>query len=195
MPDYVAGVANANVRNERLVSVKLQYPGGYSFPVSFGNGLLGDANYTLGELSALREAMGAASNFAVRSQSETLTNGVAPQNTLAIDDAFAVGVVLNLRFQNNDQDTFSVAIPGPVKEMFQGDSINPVTPDTGAPAGSGAAILGALVRDIENLVNNSFAPPNSFVYSGGTRATRKMTASRNPDIIPIEESSTDSVQP
>lgn len=195
MPDYVAGVANANIRNERLVSVKMQFPGGYNYPVSFGNGLLGDANYTLGELSALREAIGAASNFAVRSQSETLTNGVAPQNTLAIDDAYGPGVVLNLRFQNNDQDTFSVAIPGPLKELFDGDSVNPVTPDAGATAGSGAAILGALVRDIENMVNNSFAPANSYTYSGGTRATRKMTASRTPDIIPIEESSTDSVQP
>lgn len=195
MPDWSAGVANANVRNERSVSVRMQYPGGYSFNVQFGNGLLGDADYTVNEVSALRESLGAASNFAVRSQSETLVNGVAPQNTVANDDAYGPNVTLNMRFQNNDGDTFTATLPGPLKQLFPGDGLIPVTPDAGATAGTPEEIMGALVRDIENLVNNSSLPPNSYVYAGGNRAKRTMKPSSSPDVIPLVEPATDPVQP
>lgn len=195
MPDYIAGAANVNVRNRRSVSVKMQYAGGYSFVVQLGNGLLGDANYTLGELSAFRSALGAASNFGVRYQSETLVNEVAVQFVSALDDAYGPNVTANLRFQNNDQDVFTLTIPGPLKRLFVGDGTSLVTPDIAADAGTGARILAEIIRDTENLVNNSFAPANSFVFIGGERARRSMKPSPKPDAIALSEPADDSIQP
>lgn len=196
MPDWVGGLANVNVRNERSVSVKMQYAGGYAFNVQLGNGLLGDFNYTLNEVSSFRESLAAASNFGVRSQSETLTNGVAPQNVIANDDAYGPNVTANLRFQNNDQDTFTLVLPGPLKRLFVGDSINLVVPDIAADAGTGPRILAEIIRDTANLVNNSYpAPGNSFSYAGGNRAKRTMKPSTQPDIIQLQEVDDDDVQP
>ena len=195
MPDWIPGAANINVRNSRSISYKMQYAGGYSFNVQFGNGLLGDANYTVNEVSALRASLGAVSNFGVRYQVESLENGVAPQNVIAYDDSYGPNVVANLRFQNNDQDSFTVTIPGPLKRLFVGDGINLVAPDGAAAAGTGAKILADVINDIENLVNNSSLPPNSFAFAGGNRAARTMKPSPKPDAIALEEPADDLVQP
>lgn len=195
MPDWIGGLADVNVRNSRSVSYKMQYAGGYNFNVQVGNGLLGDADYTVNEVSALRASIAAASNFGVRSQTESLENGVAPQNMEAYDDAYGPGITVNLRFQNNDQELFTVAIPGPLKRLFVGDSINLVVPDIAAAVGSGERILAELIRDQENLVNNSYAPANTYTFIGGNRAARKMTPSTKPDVITLVESPDDIVQP
>jgi len=195
MPDWISGALDVNVRNSRAVSYKLQYAGGYSFSVQFGNGLLGDFDYSAGEISALRVALASASNFGVRSQTESLENGVSPANVQAYDDAYGPNVTMNLRFENNDQDVFSVAIPGPKKRLFSGDSINLVVPNIAATAGTGERILAELIRDIENLVNNSYAPANTFVFVGGNRARRAMKPSTSPDIIALVEPIDDIVQP
>jgi hypothetical protein len=195
MPDWISGVADANVRNKRSVSVKLQYAGGYAFNVQLGNGLLGDANYTLGELSAFRAALGNASNFGVRYQSETLVNEVAVPFVEAYDDAYGPNVTANLRFQNNDQEVFTLTIPGPLKRLFVGDGTALVTPDINADAGTGELILAEIIRDAQNLVNNSYAPANSFAFIGGERAMRSMTPSKRPDAIALVEPAGDLVQP
>lgn len=193
MPDWIGGAADVNVRNRRSVSYKLQHTGGYVMNVAFGNGLLGDANYTVNEVSALRASLGQMSNFGIRYQNESLRNEVAVQFVRAIDDAYGPGIALNLTFQNNDQDSFTVSIPGPLKELFNGESATPVDPDIAADPGTGERILAEVVRDIENLVNNSFLPANSYTYIGGQRTERDMTKQTRPDRIQLIESTVDSV--
>lgn len=195
MPDWDEGAASVNVRNSRNVSYKMQGAGGYSFNVQFGNGLLGDFDYTVNEVNALRATLAATSNFGMRSQTESLENGVAPQNVISYDDSYGANVTLNLRFQNNDQRAFTVSIPAPLKRLFAGESINIVTPDIGAAPGTGEYLLADLINDIENLVNNSYAPPNTYEFVGGNRAKRTMKPSVKPDIIQVVEPSDDIVQP
>lgn len=195
MPDWIAGAANINVRNKRSVSVKMQYAGGYAFNVQLGNGLLGDANYTLGELSAFRSALGAVSNFGVRYQEETLRNEVAVPFVQAYDDSYGPNVTANLRFQNNDQDVFTLTIPAPLKRLFVGDGTSLVTPDLAGAAGTGELILAEIIRDTQNLVNNSYAPANTFAFIGGERAMRTMKPSPKPDAIALSEPADDLVQP
>lgn len=195
MPDWIGGALDVNVRNSRAVSYKLQYAGGYAFNVQLGNGLLGDFDYSLGEISALRASIADASNFGVRSQTESLENGVSPVNMEAYDDAYGPNVTMNLRFQNNDQRLFTVTIPGPRKRLFVGDSINLVTPDGAAAVGTGERILADLITDIENLVNNSYTPSNTYTFIGGNRAMRTMKPSAKPDTIVLVEPADDLVQP
>jgi hypothetical protein len=195
MPDWNSGVAGVNVNGTRSVAVRMQYPGGYSYSVQIGNGLIGGANYTVNEVSSFRAALGGVSNFAVREQVETLIDSVAPSNTLAYDDAYGPNVTMNLRFTNNSQETFTVTVPGPRKELFAGNGIGLVTPDLSAAAGTPERLLAELVRDTQNLVNQSFVPSNTYSFSGGERARRAMKPSSRPDTIPFEEPLTDSIQP
>lgn len=195
MPDWIAGVANVNVRGTRSVSVKMQYIGGYGYSVQLGNGLLGDADYSLGEISAFREKLGAASNFGVRSFTETNENSVAVANVRAGDDAYGANITMNLRFQNDEQELFTLTVPGPLKRLFAGDSTILVAPDGGEAAGTGPKILDDLIQDTQNLVNNSYVPPNTFTFIGGERAKRAMKPARRPDAITLIEPSDDNTQP
>lgn len=194
MPDWISGTANVNVRGERSVSVKMQYAGGYAYSVQLGNGLLGNQDYTVNEVSSFRESLGAVSNFGVRSETDSRSRVVAPQFVQAFDDAYGPNVTANLRFINNSGEVFTLTVPGPRKGIFGGDGVTLITPDDTTP-GTPAEWLFNLVRDTENLVNNSSLPANSFTYNGGERARRAMKPSTRPDVIQLVEPTTDPVQP
>lgn len=145
---------------------------------------LGSQDLAIGENSRLAEAMGQASNMGVYGFEEDKQNRRLIVDAVTYDETYPdASNVLYLVFQNNEGRTLTTEVPGPQARLFESDGVT-LKPRTDATVGP---IIGELIDAIENVVNTSFLPVNSYTFVRGSRRNRKAKLPQPANARPIVE--------
>lgn len=143
---------------------------------------LGSQDLAFGENSRLAQAMGEASNMGVYGFEENKQNKRLVVDATAFDETFPdASNVLYMVFQNNEGNTITTEIPAPQARLFESDGVT-LKQRTDATVG---AIVGELIDAIENVINTSFLPLNSYTFVRGSRRNRKVSLPQPANARPI----------
>lgn len=150
-------------------SVKLVAGDGTTYSTRLSG--LGAQDLAFGEKSRLAAAIGDVSNMGVYEIVEDKTTSINVVDAAAYDEAYAnANDVLVVHLENNDAVKYTVDIPAPDARLFEADGVT-LKPRTDATDG---AVIGELIDAIENVINTSFLPVNSFSFVRGVRRQRKI---------------------
>lgn len=172
MPDWQYLLTDPAVNRKERPSIGWRLVNGRPFSTTMSY-LGGGVSPDPGNLSSVREAFGNMSNAAVVRMSEGRDTFIATKNGIAFDEAYSDGVVGVIVLQNNNGDEVSAEIPNPDLSVFESDGVTMKTPDAAGDAGQ--ILVNAAVTAFATLVNNSFDPANSYAFSRGYAATRKVS--------------------
>lgn len=164
MPDWNPALINPSINRKDSASIGWILTSGarFSTNLSFlGAGITPDP----GNVSALRQALGNGSNAAVVRMTETTETFTADKNAGVYDESYGDGIICLWTFENNNGEEVSFEQPNPDLSMFADDGVTIV--ETQAEA---AAIISAA----QTLINNSFDPANSYVFTRGIVRERKI---------------------
>jgi hypothetical protein len=182
MPDWQYALIDPEVNRKERPSIGWRLISGAPFSSTMSY-LGGGVSPDPGNLSSVREAFGDLSNAAVVRMSEARDTYIATKNSIAFDEAYSDGIVLVLVLENNNGDEVSVEIPNPDLSLFESDGVTIVQPDAGGTAAQ--ILVQAATSAFETLVNNSFDPANSYAFSRGYAATRKVSMGRPAQAKPV----------
>lgn len=180
MPDFPFALVDPRVNRQEAPSIGWVLTGGQKFSTVIpyvGGGITPDP----GNLSALREALGDASNAGVWRMTETRHTYISEALAEVFDEAYNDGTVAVCKLQNNNGEVATFEFPNPDASLFEADRVTMLRPvAAGTP---GQVLVNAIAVAAQNIINNSFDPANSFVWISGALAFRKVKRTK-PRTLP-----------
>ena len=113
--------------------------------------------------------------------SEGKENTIKVTNAVAVDEAWAgPSAVLVMTFENDNGDKVSVDVPAPDATLFAPDGFT-LLDRTDANVGT---LIGRAIDAIEDVLNSSYIPANSFEFMRGMLRSRKFASPTAPSAKP-----------
>lgn len=181
MPDWNP----SDTRSNRLISIGIVGSAGEK--ERFRLNELGIEPYSSGELNALRSAIADATTMGMFQVVETLTTEISIQNAQVYDELHDSTRALQCVLENSSANLISAYVAGTKSTLFASDGVTLLAGDSGASIGTPQRIVYELKTAVENVVNNSFSPAESYVFIRGILRPNKVPLRDSPVLPQVVE--------